>query len=66
MITGDITISFLYGGVSYTLTVDGSGDNLPYNLADAFCEVIEKSDANHEIVIEQMKEQMPMPAEEDV
>lgn len=58
MINDNITIMFTSDGVGHLLTVntaDGS-DNLPYDLATAFCEVVRKSCANPEIVIREMKD----------
>ena len=43
-------------GIETTLTVkDGYSDNLPYNLANMFEKVIRESNANHQIVIENLK-----------
>lgn len=54
MITEAIVISFIYNSVDYTLSVPAD-DNIPYNLAAAFEEVIRKSSANPEIVIDELK-----------
>ena len=52
----DLTISYVCNGIETTLTVkDEHYDNLPYNLADMFEKVIVDSDANPQIVIEQLK-----------
>ena len=52
----DLTISYVCNGIETTLTVkDEHYDNLPYNLADMFEKVIVESDANPQIVIEQLK-----------
>lgn len=52
----DLTISYICNGIETTLTVkDEHYDNLPYNLADMFEKVIRESDANPQIVIEQLK-----------
>lgn len=53
MIT-DLSINYEYEGLQYFIKVPSDGNNLPYNLAEAFREVIEKSNANPDIVIEQL------------
>ena len=52
----DLTISYVCNGVKTTLTIeDDHYDNRPYNLADMFEKVIRESDANPQIVIENLK-----------
>ncbi len=52
----DLTISYVCNGIETTLTIkDEHYDNLPYNLADMFAKVIRESDANPQIVIENLK-----------
>lgn len=52
----DLTISYVCNGVKTTLTIeDDHYDNMPYNLADMFEKVIRESDANPQIVIENLK-----------
>ena len=52
----DLTISFVCNGIKTTLTVeDEHNDNIPYNLADIFEKVIRESDANPQIVIDNLK-----------
>ena len=52
----DLTISFVCNGIKTTLTVeDDHYDNIPYNLADMFEKVIRESDANSQIVIDNLK-----------
>lgn len=52
----DLTISYVCNGIETTLTIkDEHYDNLPYNLAEMFEKVISESDANPQIVIEQLK-----------
>ena len=52
----DLTISFVCEGIETTLTIkDDHYDNLPYNLANMFEKVIRESNANHQIVIEELK-----------
>lgn len=51
----NLSINFEYEGLQYSIAVP-SEYNLPYNLAAAFREIIEKSDANSDIVIKQLIE----------
>lgn len=52
----DLTISYVCDGIKTTLTVeDDHYDNIPYNLADIFEKVIRESDANPQIVIDNLK-----------
>ena len=52
----DLTISYVCSGIETTLTIkDEHYDNMPYNLADMFEKVIRESDANPQIVIENLK-----------
>ena len=52
----DLTISYVCNGVKTTLTIeDDHYDNIPYNLSDMFEKVIRESDANPQIVIENLK-----------
>lgn len=64
MIHGDITILFAHEGVAYSLMVNGGDDNLPYDLATAFSEVVRKSCANAEIVIREMKDELSLMEED--
>ena len=51
-----LTISYVCNGIETTLTIkDEHYDNMPYNLADMFEKVIRESDANPQIVIENLK-----------
>ena len=50
----DIIITYSKNGVEHTLRVFDD-DNLPYNLAEAFSCVIKDSNANEEMVIEELK-----------
>lgn len=52
----NLTINFEYEGLQYSIAVPSDYNNLPYNLAAAFREIIEKSDANSDIVIKQLIE----------
>lgn len=52
----DLTISYVCNGIETTLIFkDDCYDNMPYNLADMFEKVIRESDANSQIVIENLK-----------
>ena len=52
----DLTISYVCNGIETTLAIkDEYYDNMPYNLADIFEKVIRESDANAQIVIENLK-----------
>ena len=52
----DLTITYVCNGIETTLTIkDDHYDNMPYNLADIFAKVIRESDANPQIVIENLK-----------
>ena len=52
----DLTISYVCSGIETTLTIkDDHYDNMPYNIADMFEKVIRESDANPQIVIENLK-----------
>ena len=52
----DFVISYVCNGIEITLTIkDEHYDNLPFKLADMFAKVIRESDANPQIVIENLK-----------
>lgn len=52
----DLTISYISNGIETTLTIkDDHNDNMPYKLADMFAKVIKETDANPQIVIENLK-----------
>ncbi len=50
-----LTITFTQMGLTYTIDIPTEGNNLPYDLAQAFMEIIRKSGANEQIVMEQLK-----------
>lgn len=52
----DLSVNFENEGLQYFIKVPTESTNLPYNLAEVFKEVIEKSNANSEIVLEQLTE----------
>ena len=52
----DFVISYVCNGIKTTLSIeDGHYDNLPYRLADMFAKVVRESDANPQIVIDNLK-----------
>lgn len=53
----NINISFTRCGLDYNISIptDMNYENIPFLLASAFAEVVEKSNANKEMVIDQMK-----------
>lgn len=52
----DLTISYVEGGIETTLTIkDGCYSNMPYILADMFEKVIRESNANPQIIIENLE-----------
>lgn len=53
----NLTINFERDGISHTLSIPTRDENLPYNLATAFAEIIKQSDANDEMVIDNMGEE---------
>ena len=53
----NLTINFESDGIAHTLSVPTRDENLPYNLATAFAEIIKQSDANSEIVIDNLKDE---------
>lgn len=50
----NLTITFESNGITHTLDVPTRDENLPYNLATAFTEIIKQSDANSEMVIDNL------------
>ena len=52
----DLKISYISNGIKTNLTIeDEHYDNLPYKLAEMFAKVVRESDANPQIVIENLK-----------
>ena len=52
----DLTISYVCNGIKTTLTIEYVHyDNMPYKLADMFEKVIRESDANPQMVIDNLK-----------
>lgn len=50
----NLTITFESNGITHTLSVPTRDENLPYNLATAFTEIIKQSNANAEMVIDNL------------
>lgn len=53
--TDNIKVSYLINGVQVTLSIEDS-DNLPYDLAEMFRRVIDDTNANPDIVINELKD----------
>ena len=52
----DLTITYVCNGIETTLTImDEHYNNIPYDLANIFEKIIRESDANPQIVIENLK-----------
>ena len=52
----DLTISYVINGIQTTLIIkDDCSDNMPYNIANMFEKVIRDTNANPQIVIENLK-----------
>ena len=51
----NLTITFESNGITHTLSIPTRDENLPYNLATAFTEIIKQSDANSEMVIDKLE-----------
>lgn len=50
----NLHISFEENGLTLNISVPTKDDNLPYNLAEAFIKVIDSSNANINITLEQL------------
>ena len=61
----NLSINFESEGLQYSIKVPSEDVNLPYNLAEAFREVIEKSNANTDIVIRMLIENFNYTSRED-
>ena len=54
--TNNLTISYVINGIQTTLIIkDDCSDNIPYNIANMFEKVIRDTNANPQIVIENLK-----------
>ena len=54
----NLTISYYVDNVNVKLYTETDDDNTPYNLADIFTRVIKDSNANEEILLEQLKDNL--------
>ena len=52
----DFNIYYRKGNIQLHLNTPTDDDNIPYNLAEVFTKIIEDSDANPDIVIEELIE----------
>lgn len=50
----NLNISFNYEGLNHTIEIPTEDDNLPFNIAEAVREIIDYSNANSDIVIEEL------------
>lgn len=60
----NLTISFEREDIAHTLNVPTRDENLPYNLATVFAEIIKQSDANANIVSNNLKDEFFLCHEE--
>ena len=56
----NLTISYYVDNVNVKLYTETDDDNTPYNLADIFARVVKDSNANEEILLEQLKDNLNM------
>ena len=57
-----IFINIKNGSLTHTISIDTDiDDNLPYNLAEAFSEVIRLTNANPDMVVEQLINEYGLP-----
>lgn len=61
----NLTISYYVDNVNVKLYTETDDDNVPYNLADIFARVIKDSNANEEILLEQLKDNLDVQRYED-
>ena len=61
----NLTISYYVDNVNVKLYTETDDDNVPYNLADIFARVVKDSNANEEILLEQMKDNLDVQRYED-
>ena len=61
----NLTISYYVDNVNVKLYTETDDDNIPYNLADIFARVIKDSNANEEILLEQLKDNLDIQRYED-
>lgn len=61
----NLTISYYVDNVNVKLYTETDDDNIPYNLADIFARVVKDSNANEEILLEQLKDNLDVQQYED-
>ena len=61
----NLTISYYVDNVNVKLYTETDDDNTPYNLADIFARVVKDSNANEEILLEQLKDNLDVQRYED-
>lgn len=61
----NLTISYYVDNVNVKLYTETDDDNVPYNLADIFARVVKDSNANEEILLEQLKDNLDVQQYED-
>ena len=61
----NLTISYYVDNVNVKLYTETDDYNVPYNLADIFARVIKDSNANEEILLEQLKDNLDVQRYED-
>ena len=61
----NLTISYYVDNVNVKLYTETDDDNVPYNLADIFARVMKDSNANEEILLEQLKDNLDVQRYED-
>lgn len=54
----NLTISYYVDNVNVKLYTETDDDNTPYNIADIFARVVKDSNANEEILLEQLKDNL--------
>ena len=61
----NLTISYYVDNVNVKLYTETDDVNVPYNLADIFARVVKDSNANEEILLEQLKYNLDVQRYED-
>ena len=61
----NLTISYYVDNVNVKLYTETDDENTPYNLADIFARVVKDSNANEEILLEQLKDNLDVQRDED-
>lgn len=57
----NLKVTYQTEGINVLLSPSDTCENIPYDLATIFCRVIKDSDANSDIVIEQLIEEFGKP-----